>query len=455
MYRKWILPLGFLALALVAGAWGYWQHNENRLLRVALENSYYRAFFNLADHVQNAEVLLGKTLVSADPARMRDLLEQIRQRSNQALDNLTQLPVEDELLGKTAKFITQLGDYSRTLSEQVATGKAVSGEQWETLNRLYNQASSLNAELGKIYAETTGGRFGFYELAAAGSRRLAGEGGTTAGAGFREIDNQMQKYPTLIYDGPFSDHVERGNGTLIKGKEISPGRAREVAMNYLDTGEDEDVIARVTGELEGDIPAYRVQMTRRVQGKVSGEPAVADVSKKGGHLVWMLNPRDVDSAKLDAEQAAERARKYLEKHGYDSMKQSYYQRNDNTITFNYAYTQEGIIIYPDLVKVTVALDNGQVLAVDARTYLMSHRQRKLPGAKLSEQQARDLVNDRLDIEGPGRLALIPTETGKEKLTWEFKGTLGEETYLVYINALDGREENVLRLIDNQDGVLTM
>lgn len=455
MYRRWILPAGLLVLALLVGYWGYGQQSENRMLRTALGNNYMRAFYNLSDHVQNAEVLLGKALVSADPVQSQKLLEQIWEQSGQATDNLTQLPVGDAVLGRTAKFINQLGDYSRSLSTQVATGKTISTEQWETLDQLYTQASSLNSELGRIHAEVADGRLSFTELVLSSSRRLAREGRNLAGGNFQTLDSQMQKYPTLIYDGPFSDHIQQGKARGLTGPEIERDRARMVAMEFMEPGEDEDIIARVTGSVEGSIPAYRVEMTRRNGGRVTGEPAVADISKQGGHLVWLLNPRSVAGAEISLAEARERAAAYLDEHGYKPMDLNYYQHNDNTVTFNYAYTQDGVVIYPDLVKVAVALDNGQVVGVDARSYLMSHRKRELPEPKLTEQQARNLVSDRLKVEDPGRLALIPLGVDREELTWEFKGTLGEDTYLVYINALDGREENVLRLIRDRTGVLTM
>ncbi|MCG8402891.1 MAG: germination protein YpeB [Firmicutes bacterium] len=455
MYRKWLLPLGLLALALGAGYWFNWQQNENRMLRTALDNNYQRAFYNLADQVQNAEVLLGKALVTADPVQIQSLFEQVREQSSQALDSLTQLPVQGELLGRTAKFIVQLGDYSHSLAEQVAMGKAVSGEQWDTLNRLYNQASGLNTELGRIHAEVADGRFSFTELAVSSSRRLAKEGRTPAGAGFQDMDNQMQKYPSLIYDGPFSDHLEQGNARGVTGDDITPAQAKAAALRYLDIEKGEDVTARVTGTVETDIKAYRVEMILRREGEKQGEPAIADITRRGGHLVWMLYQRDIPGAGVSINEAGKLAAGYLEERGYGPMKLSYHQRNDNTVTFNFAYMQDDVIIYPDLVKVTVARDNGRVVAVDTRTYLMSHHRRDLSEPQVTERQARELVSGRLQIQDRGRLALIPLDPDKELLTWEFKGTLGEDSYLVYINAMNGREENVLRLIENQDGVLTM
>lgn len=454
--KKWIAVLGLAALAVVGlGYWSYQQYTSRQLLQTALGNNYLRAFYNASYHVQNAQVLLGKSLVASGPAQYEQLFEQIWMQSSQALDNLSQLPVDDALLGRTNKFITQLGDYSRMLSEQVAAGKPVTAEQWDTLNRLYNQASDLNGELRKIHADVADGRLNFYELATAGSVRLAREGRKLASANFQKVEREMQGYPTLIYDGPFSDHLERSKARGVTGSMIKDSEAKAIALRFYDNKGGKKISARVTGEVEGNIPAYRVEMTPRNGGKTVAEPAVADVSKKGGHLIWMIIPRNVTRAGWSIEQAGDRARDYLDNHGYKNMVSSYYQRNDNTVTFNYALMQDGVIIYPDLVKVTVALDNGQVVGVDARGFLMSHHQRDLPAPKLSEQQARALVNDKLKLQGRGRLALIPLDVEKEKLTWEFKGKLGTDTYLVYINALDGKEEKVLKLIQTKDGALTM
>jgi germination protein YpeB len=126
----------------------------------------------------------------------------------------------------------------------------------------------------------------------------------------------------------------------------------------------------------------------------------------------------------------------------------------NFATFNCAALQDGVTIYPDLVKVTVALDNGEVTGAEASGYLMSHRERDLPKPSLSEEQAKAVINPRFEVSG-GKLALIPVCTKDERLTYEFQGKLGQESYLVYVNALNGREENVLKLVDTPGGTLTM
>ncbi|AGL03871.1 germination protein YpeB [Desulfoscipio gibsoniae] len=454
--KKWFAALGVLAIAALAiGYWGYQEHNSKLALQTAVNNNYQRAFYNLADHVQTMEVLLGKSLVLAGPEKNVQFFDEIWQQSNQALDSLTQLPVGDAILGRTAKFITQLGDYSNTLARQVAEGKPLTREQWDTVNRLYEQSSSLNKELNKIHNSIADGTLNLYELAISSSNRLAREGQKLASGNFQTMDRQMQAYPTLIYDGPFSDHMEQGRARGVTGKNVTQAKARSIAMQYFDNPGDENVLAQVTGEVKGNIRAYRVEIARRQGGAVVGEPTVADVSVQGGHLIWMVTPRNVAEAVWSIDRARSRAEDYLRDHGYENTQISYHQRNDNTVTFNYALKQDDIIIYPDLVKVTVALDNGQVVAMDARGYLMSHHKRNLDKPKLTEREARVMVSERLKIDGTGRLAVIPVGVEKEILTWEFRGTQGGETYLVYINALTGDEENVLRLVNTDDGELTL
>ncbi|KAF1085986.1 Sporulation protein YpeB [Sporotomaculum syntrophicum] len=454
--KRWFAIVGVLIIAALGlGYWGYQEHNSKLMLQTAINNNYQRAFYNLADHVQTMEVLLGKSLVLSGPEKNAQFFEQISQQSNQALDNLTQLPVGDALLGRTAKFITQLGDYSNTLARQVSEGKTLTQEQWATVNQLYNQSSELNKELDKIHNSIADGSFNLYELAVTSSNRLAKEGQKLATGNFQTMDRQMQAYPTLIYDGPFSDNMEQGRARGVTGAKVSEAKAKSIAMQFYDNPGEKYVLAQVTGEVEGSIKAYRVEIARRQGKRVVGEPTVADVSIQGGHLIWLVTPKNVTSANLSLDKAQSRAEAYLREHGYQNMHSSYYQRNDNTVTFNYALIQDGVIIYPDLIKVTVALDDGQVVAFDARNYLMSHHKRSLDKPKVTERDASLLVSNRLKLEGKGRLAVIPVGVEKEILTWEFKGTQGGETYLVYINAITGEEENVLRLVSTSEGKLTL
>lgn len=452
--RRWIIPvvIGLLALA-AAGSWGYSQRLANRNLENFLNNKYQRAFFDMTAQVQNLEVLLSKSMVAADPRLDTSLLMDIRQQSAFAQSNLGQLPLNDALSGRTAKFLTQVGDYADSLSKQVGRGESIDAKHWETLNSLYQQSLELNRELQGMEYKVAQNNFYFGEMVRQVRKNLQKNPDNLAQTDFQALDQRMQRYPTLIYDGPFSEHLERTEPRVLSGlAEVGPGEAQNKALSFVDGKQGTDYRASVTGSAEGRIPAYRVEVS--AAGDSDNDRFVMDISKKGGKLVWMINSRPVESQSLDINAARQKALDYLKNHGFGEMKSTYFITHENSATFNFAAMQNGIVLYPDLIKVTVALDNGEITGAETSGYLMSHRQRDLPAAKISLEQARNVLNPRLEAQG-GNLVLIPVGAEEEKLAYEFQGRLGEENYLVYINAVDGREENVLKLIETPGGTLTM
>ena len=123
------------------------------------------------------------------------------------------------------------------------------------------------------------------------------------------------------------------------------------------------------------------------------------------------------------------------------------------VTINYAYEQNGVTIYPDLIKVKVALDNGEILGVETSGYLNNHTERTFTKAKISIEEAKSKLNKSLEITSEG-MAIIPTEWKTEILCYEFKGKIDDTDFLVYTNVETGREENILVIIDTPNGILT-
>lgn len=451
--RRWILPavIGFLALAAVS-AWGYNQQLARRDLENYLGNKYRRAFFDMAGQVQSVEVLLSKSLVAADPRLESTLLNDIRMQANFAQANLGQLPLNDALAGRTSKFLTQVGDYADSMARQLSQGQAIDGSGWDTLNSLYQQSADLNRELQGIQYQVTQNHLYFGELVSQLRKNLQKQPDNLAVTDFQVMDKQMQQYPTLIYDGPFSEHLEKTEPAALSGEAgVSAEEAKTRALAYIDKSSGVDYQAVVTGEANGRIPAYRVEVN---SGQDGADTTKLDVSKTGGHIIWMLQERRAGQTTVDIEEARKKALGYLKDRGFGEMRPTYHMLHGNFATFNFAALQDGVTIYPDLVKVTVALDNNEVAGLETSGYLMSHKKRELPKPAISQEQARAAINQRFEVSG-GKLALIPVGTRDERLTYEFQGKLGQESYLIYVNALNGREENVLKLIDTPGGTLTM
>ena len=168
----------------------------------------------------------------------------------------------------------------------------------------------------------------------------------------------------------------------------------------------------------------------------------------------MNSDKQIDYEKIGIEEANKKAKEYLEKNGFSNMQQTYYLKNNGVMTINYAYSQEGVLMYPDLIKVKVALDDGQILGIETTGYLNNHTERNISKVKISKEQARGKLNKKLNIQGEV-LAVIPTEWKTEILCYEFKGKIEDTEYLVYINAENGEEEQILIITNTPNGQLAM
>lgn len=451
---RWIFPIavGILLLAGV-GFWGYGQMVSRQAAETALNNKYNLAFYNLLNNVQNMEVMLSKSLVGEETHQDSQLFMRLWQESLAAQSNLGQIPVTEASVARTIKFLNQLGAYSQSLAAQTAGGSSKNDDQWQTLNKLYKQAQTLNGELRNVESSLSSGTLTLSELKRDSRYVLRRAGPQLANSNFQVIDRNMQQYPTLIYDGPFSDHIARKTPVGLEGSQVSSDQARDISLKFIERRPNTTYIANVAGTVNGRLPVYRVDISPRPAQ--NGEKITMGVSSRGGKVVWMLNSRSPGTAALKVREAGDIAGRFLEDRGFKDMESTYYEVRDAVAVFNYAATQGKIILYPDQIKVTVSLDNGQVVGYDAANYWMAHRARTLPQPRLTAAEARAKLSPRLEDVTPGRLALIPKTVDNEVLAYEFQGRLDKDVFLVYIDALTGEEVKLLKVIKTNNGVLTM
>ena len=96
----------------------------------------------------------------------------------------------------------------------------------------------------------------------------------------------------------------------------------------------------------------------------------------------------------------------------------------------------------------------KILGIETTGYLNSHTERDLPEVKISKEKAKENINKNIEIKSEG-LAVIPTEWKTEILCYEFKGKVEDTEYLVYINAENGEEEQILIITNTPNGQLAM
>lgn len=439
-----------VALALVA-AWGMYQYRNVANLRQELDNQYNRAFYEMVGYVDNVQALLIKSLITSTPNATATTMQEAWRQANLAQANLGQLPVSQHALANTAKFLAQVGDLAYSINHKNMEGKNLDGKEYKMIEQLHGYAESLNKSLNDLQSQISSGRIKWGELREKGTPLFKRTSSEMPKEQFENIDKTFVDYPTLIYDGPFSDHLTKIEPKGLTGEDLNQDEAKEYVIKFF--GKDKVERVDTVGKNDNsDIKTY----TYNVVFKDGSEDDIAtvDVTQKGGHVLWMLRNRDTGQETVDIDKAKELGKKFLEERGYKGMVDTYYLKEDGTATINYAYQQEGVTIYPDLIKVKIALDNGEIVGFESKGYLYAHTERNIPEPKITEEEARSMIGDRMEIVSSG-LAIIPTDYKTELFTYEFKGKLNDRDFIVYINAETGKEEKILMIVDTPNGILTM
>jgi spore germination protein len=169
-----------------------------------------------------------------------------------------------------------------------------------------------------------------------------------------------------------------------------------------------------------------------------------DITKKGGYPIWFINHRNVINQSVSLNDAGNKAATFLKENGFENLEIFESMQYDNIAVLNFVTNQNKIRIYSESIKVKVALDNGDIIGVSAKEYLKTHHTRKISTPSISLEQARTKVNPNFKVL-EDRQAIIVNDLNEEVLCYEFLGTIGNDTYRIFINATNGIEEEVEKL----------
>ena len=435
-------------LLIIVGVLGFILYFKQKEYRQASENSYNQAFFEVVDYVQNVEVYLAKALISKSPEHGAETLTNVWREANLAQSYLSMLPIESRELENTEKFLNQVSDYSYSLSRKNIYNESLSEEDFNNLKELHGYSVELENTLNQLSADLNEGRFSWGELTKKGTVAFAKQVDNISKESFSNLEENFHEYSGLIYDGAYSEHLTGIEKKGLTGEDIEEEKAREKVEEFI--GKDNIQEIEGLGYIENaTIPSYDFLVKNN-----DSETINISISKKGGHIISMNSNRDVTVEAISQEEANEKGKQFLEEKGFTNMKETYFLKQEGIVTINYAYVQDDVIMYADLIKVKIALDNGEVLGIETTGYLNNHTTRDLSNIKITKDEAREKINKNLEIQSEG-MAMIPTEWQTEILCYEFKGNVENREFLVYINAENGREEDILIITDTPNGTLAM
>lgn len=404
------------------GSYCYSLSSENS---IAQENKYNYSFSEVVNYINNIENYLAKAMISKSTTHSAETLNKIWADSNLAIVYFENIPFVNEGSNKSIKFLNQVSDYCYTLSRKSLNGEELTEEDFANLKTLYNYSLNLKNVLNELSRELNNGTISWEDLNTKTDLAFEEEDINI----FSSIESNFDDYEGLIYDGAYSDYVKQTEKLGLIGDDIDEETAKLKVQGFFENQGIKEITSN--GIINGDdIESYSFTLKTEQNEDISVE-----VSKKGGWFVNVLSDKDVKEEKISAEEAVKLGKDYLSKMGYSNMKETYYTKLQNIITVNYAYYENNITMYPDLIKVKIALDDGDILGMEAAGYLNNHIARQNLNVGISLDEAKSKLNKNLEILSEG-LAVIPEESTKEEIfCYEFKGKVENREFLVYINAL--------------------
>ena len=440
----WIILIISIAIIIILA---YLLFKKNKEVQLVNTNLYNSNFYELVDYIQNVETYLSKSTISTSSTHSAETLTYLWREANLAQTYLSELPIQSQELENTSKFLNQVSDYSYALSRKNIKGEDLTEEELKNLEELHSYSLELENTLNELALELENGALSWKDLTKKDNGQFAQSVSSSLDI-FDQLEQNFHEYSGLIYDGAFSEHLTSSNPKMIKGDEISEEDAAKKAKDFL--GENNvSEISNLGANENANILAYNFSIKNN-----DGKTTYISISKKGGYVIYSSFNREIKEQKLNYEESNNKALEYLKQKGFDNMKETYYLAENGILTINYAYVQQDIIMYPDLIKIKVALDNGEILGIETTGYLSNHEERNLKTAKITKEEAKKKLNKNLNIMSE-KMAVIPTEYKTEIFCYEFKGKIDDREFIVYINAETGEEEDILVIYNTPNGVLTM
>ncbi len=428
------VALGTLAVCFGIGYFVNYSRSNNRANTI--NGMYERSFYELVDNVNSMESNISKLIVSNSYENQQKLLSDIVKDSVSAQNNLSFLPIRDDSLVNTTKFVNQVNGYCTSLINY--QDNIIDASKIDALEKIYDNVSTIKYELNSMTRNINSG----YRIV----DNLSSDNNLTNS--LVSIANESIEYPTLIYDGPFSDSQK--NKTIKGLNEIEC--TQEEAKNYLykkflGWGVSNLEFVR---ETNSDFKTYDFDMTLS-----NGCSYYAQVTKRGMFLLSMNGSCTNGDRDISDEECKTMAEKFVRDFGITDMSVVWSASSDGICYLNLATKKDNVIIYPEMIKIKVDKTSGKIIGWEASSYAYNYdADRGSVVAKIGATDARAKVSSKVSIKTQ-RLCVIPQEYGEEILCYELCGSYMGSTYYVYIDATLGVEVKVLKVIQTDNGELIL
>lgn len=139
-----------IALILALGLMALEQRGKAANGELMMQNTYMRAVEDLSLSLENIKTTLNKGLYTNSASMMNQLSGKLWSEAANAKAALSQLPIEELKLEQTYKFLSQVGNYSQSLSKKFGSGETLTEEEKNNLKTLYGYAEDLSGKMWNV-----------------------------------------------------------------------------------------------------------------------------------------------------------------------------------------------------------------------------------------------------------------------------------------------------------------
>ncbi|MCI7002726.1 MAG: germination protein YpeB [Clostridia bacterium] len=417
-----------------------WLTNMSKIdnMGLTIENVYHRNFYDLVDNINNSEVKLSKVLASDYDNYSRKLLNEISKNTNSASYNLSNLPISLNGIDETKKFINQVSGYTGTLSDKLNKGQTLTMAEKNTLQDIYESMTNLKNSLANFNDKYISQGYNIF----INGNLLDGDYNNFT-LKIQGIKGSDVEYPTMIYDGPFADGQYNKEPKGLSGSLVSVDYAKQELKKIYPQLTDENITYKT--ESMGRFATFNYEIKLNDDIKV-----YAQVTKTAGKLLTLSGYGDKKTKNLTLIDAISKAKKLAKEQTGVTFDCVWSDIVSNDAYINLAPVENKIVLYPDLIKLKYDLASGELTGYSATNFYTNHTTRQIKSATFEKTLADAKIPTGFTIK-MSRLCLAPLDVNEEKLCYEYKCLKNDITYYVYINAIDGTTENILRVVATEDG----
>ena len=405
---------------------------------LTIENVYSRNFYDLMDNVNNTEVKMSKVLASSYDSYSRKLLGEISKNANSASYNLSNLPISLNGIDETKKFINQVGGYTGYLCDKLDKGQKLSSAEIDTLENIYESLTILKNNLSEFNQDYISRGFNIFQ------------NGNLIDGDYNNFTNKIQgikasdvEYPTMIYDGPFADSMYNKEPKGLNGDMVSVDYAKQQIKKIYSDVADEDITYKTESTGMFETFDFEVELA-------DDSTIYIQVTKTGGKFLTVSGYGDSNNHTVTLSDAISKAKQIAKDQTNVTFDCVWSDVVGKDAYINLAPVKNQIVLYPDLIKVKIDLATGNLIGYSATSFYTNHTNRSLSSATFEKSQADAMIPNGFKME-MSRLCLAPLDVMEEKLCYEYKCIKNDATYYIYINAQNGITENILKVIETNDG----